>query len=66
MSEEFIYYTSNFTDWNYNKMINVKDVDPFNSNKKLKTSNNYNLYKHNCLSFLDVILTYTRQYLNLM
>jgi len=36
MSEEFIYYTSNFTDWNYNKIINSKDIDPFDSNKKNK------------------------------
>ncbi len=35
MSEEFIGYTSNFPDWKYNKMIRLKDVDPFNSNKKL-------------------------------
>jgi len=26
MSEEFVYYSSNFTDWNYNKMIKLKDV----------------------------------------
>ncbi len=63
MSEEFICYTSNFPDWKYNKMIRLKDVDPFNSNKKLNISN-YNLYKYNCSNFLDVILTYTRQYLN--
>ena len=62
MSEEFIYYSSNFTDWKYNKMINSGNVDPFDSNKILNTCN-YNLYKYNCLIFLDVILTYTIQYL---
>jgi hypothetical protein len=45
-------------------MISLKDVDPFNNNKKLNISNNYNLYKYNCSKNLDVILTYTRQYLN--
>ena len=36
ISEEVIYYTSSFTDWNYNKMINSKDIDPFDSNKNYK------------------------------
>jgi hypothetical protein len=32
--EEFIFCTYNLNDWNYNKMINNPDVDPFNANKK--------------------------------
>ena len=35
MSEEFIYYTSNFNERNYNKMINKPDIDSFNENKKI-------------------------------
>ena len=44
-------------------MMNEPDVDPFNFNKKLNVCN-FNLYKYNCPIVLDVILTYTRIYLN--
>ena len=28
MSEEFIFFTSDFNDWNYNEMIESPDLDP--------------------------------------
>ena len=62
VSEEFIYYTSNFNDWNYNKMIETPDINPFDSDKKLNECN-CNSYEYKCLIFLDVIITYTREYL---
>ncbi len=43
-------------------MINRDNIDPFDSNKKSHTCN-YDSYKYKCLIFLDIILTYMRQYL---
>ena len=36
-------------------------VHPFNPNKKLN-DDNYNLYKFNCLIFLEMILKYSKDY----
>jgi hypothetical protein len=56
MSEDLVFYSSNFADWNYNKMINLKDIDPFDSNQKLNTCN-YKLYKYNCLiCYINIIV----------
>ncbi len=33
-SEEFVFLTSNFNDWNYNTMTDKAYLDPFNSNKR--------------------------------
>ena len=62
MPEEFIYYTSNFTDWNCTKTIKMPDLYPFDTSKKLNICY-CNLYKYNCLIFLGIIITYMRDYL---
>ncbi len=41
-------------------MIKTPDLDPFDSNKQLNVCNSF---KCKCLIFLDVILTYTRDFL---
>jgi len=43
-------------------MIETPDIDPFDSDKKLNECN-CNSYEYKCLIFLDVIITYTREYL---
>jgi hypothetical protein len=48
MSEEFVYYSSNFTDWNYNKMIKLKDVLMKNATRLISVllsfGNQYEVY----------------------
>ena len=43
-------------------MIETPDIDPFDSDKKLNECN-CNSYEYKCLIFLDVTITYTREYL---
>jgi hypothetical protein len=43
-------------------MRNNPDIDPFNRKKKLNVCN-YNLHKCNCSIFLDVMLKYSKDYL---
>jgi hypothetical protein len=47
MSSDFISFTSNIKDWNYNKRIKTPDVDPLNPTKKLN-DDNCSLSKYKC------------------
>ncbi len=44
-------------------MIKTPDIDPSNTNKKINDENYY-LYQYNGLIFLDVILKYSKDYLD--
>jgi hypothetical protein len=55
MSIDFVFFTTDDNDWNYNKLIN-NNVDPFDENKKIDENNNYNVKKYNTIIFLKELL----------
>ncbi len=58
MAEEFEFFSTDSSIWNYNIMINNSDHDPYNNNKKLDPFG-YNLYKCNTVIILKEILKQT-------
>ena len=55
MAEEFGFFSTDSSIWNYNIMINNPDHDPYTNNKKLDPFS-YNLMKFNSVIILKEIL----------
>jgi hypothetical protein len=65
MADEFDFFSTDFTNWNYNPFINTPNADPYNKKRTINISSNnsYNLIKYNCVIMLKEILKHTKQYL---
>ena len=66
MTDEFVFFSNDSNNWNYNPFINTPDADPYNLKRIITFSgtNSYNMMKYNTVIMLKEILKHTSQYLN--
>ena len=66
MTDEFVFFSNDCNNWNYNSFMNTPNADPYNNKRviNISSNNSYNLMKYKCVIMLKEILKHTSKYLN--
>ena len=65
MTDEFVFFSNDCNNWNYNEFINTPNADPYNKKRviNISSNNSYILMKYNTVIMLKEILKHTSKYL---